>query len=100
MPLPEAAPGALRAARAPWRARRPIRPYPFLPGPVTIGHFYVLPSRLTEANYDGSDYYHDGYHGVGSRLTQDGRIATRLISDTHACGGANRLTSVNGAQYT
>ncbi len=52
------------------------------------------------ADYSSGDYYHCTYDAVGNRLTQDRYLGGQLTSDTYAYDVANRLTNVNGVDYT
>jgi RHS repeat-associated protein len=56
--------------------------------------------RLTEANYSKGDYYHYAYDAVGNRLTQDTQVDGLPLTTTYLYDDANRLTSVNGVNYT
>jgi hypothetical protein len=52
--------------------------------------------RLTAAGYSTGAYYHYTYDSVGNRLTQ----TTQLATTNYAYDSANRLTSVDGVNYT
>jgi len=65
-------------------------------GPVTITYEYDPLYRLTEANYSTGDYYHYTYDAVGNRLSQ----TTQLAVTSYQYDDANRLTSVDGVNYT
>ncbi len=56
--------------------------------------------RLTAADYSNGDYYHYTYDAVGNRLTQQKSIIGLVTTDTYVYDDANRLTSVNGVNYT
>jgi YD repeat-containing protein len=64
--------------------------------PVTITYIYDALHRLTAADYSDGKYYHYTYDSVGNRLTQ----ATSLAASTYSYDDANRLTSVDGVDYT
>ncbi len=51
-------------------------------------------------NYSNGDYYHYTYDAVGNRLTQQKSIIGLVTTDTYVYDDANRLTSVNGVNYT
>lgn len=69
-------------------------------GPVTINYFYDPLNRLTEANYSNNGYYHYTYDAVGNRETQQKSVLSLATNDTYVYDNANRLTSVNGLNYT
>jgi RHS repeat-associated protein len=65
-------------------------------GPVTINYTYDPLYRLTQADYSTGDYYHYAYDAVGNRLTE----TTQLATTNYVYDVANRLTNVNGVNYT
>lgn len=65
-------------------------------GSVTIDYMYDPLYRLTEANYSTGAFYHYVYDAVGNRLTQE----TGLGTTNYTYDIVNRLTSVNGVNYT
>ncbi len=75
-------------------------PTPIPSGPVTINYVYDPLYRLKEANYSNGDYYRYTYDAVGNRLTQQKSIVSLVTTDTYVYDDANRLSSVNGVNYT
>jgi RHS repeat-associated protein len=65
-------------------------------GSVTINYVYDPLYRLTQADYSTGDYYHYAYDAVGNRLTE----TTQLATTSYQYDVANRLTSVDGINYT
>ena len=63
---------------------------------TTITYTYDPLGRLTAADYDDGTYFHYTYDAVGNRLTQETQDGTT----TYVYDNANRLTSVDGVQYT
>ncbi|MCK5793082.1 MAG: hypothetical protein KAH12_00130, partial [Anaerolineales bacterium] len=65
---------------------------------VTIDYTYDPLYRLTAADYDDDDgtFFHFTYDAVGNRLTQD----TLAGTNAYVYDIANRLTSMDGVNYT
>jgi RHS repeat-associated protein len=55
---------------------------------------------LTEANYSTGDYYRYTYDPVGNRLTEDSSVDGLPSSVAYTYDNANRLTSVDGVDYS
>ncbi len=73
---------------------------PIPAGPVTIDYAYDPLYRLKEANYSTGDYYHYTYDSVGNRLTEESMVDDLPSAVDYIYDEANRLTSVDGVNYT
>jgi YD repeat-containing protein len=69
-------------------------------GAVTITYEYDPLYRLTEANYSTGESYHYTYDAVGNRKTQETLIGSVPLTTNYVYDNANRLTSVDGVNYT
>ena len=63
---------------------------------VTIDYTYDPLYRLTAADYSSGEFYHYTYDLAGNRLTQQ----SHLSNDSYIYDNANRLSNVNGIDYT
>jgi RHS repeat-associated protein len=63
---------------------------------ATIQYAYDPLNRLTAADYDSGLFFHYTYDATGNRLHED----TQAGSKTYTYDAANRLTSVDGVNYT
>ena len=67
---------------------------------MTINYIYDPLKRLTQANYSTGDHYDYAYDAVGNRLTQNTLVGSVASTTTYVYDYANRLSSVNGVNYT
>ena len=65
-------------------------------GPLTIDYVYDPLYRLTSADYSTGDFYHYVYDSVGNRLSESNQLSV----NSYQYDDANKLTSVNGVNYT
>jgi RHS repeat-associated protein len=66
---------------------------------VVITYTYDPLNRLTAADYEDGVYFHYTYDPVGNRLTQTSSL-NQGNPDVYVYDSTNRLTSVNGQEYT
>ncbi len=67
---------------------------------TTIDYAYDPLYRLTSADYSTGDFYHYTYDEVGNRLSQQSMVNGSSSSVNYTYDNANRLSTVDGVNYT